>query len=231
MKAQLSLCCAVLLLLLLVVARLPACLAFDLPRFPSALSLRFNNRVIPSGTRVPQSSTTLPPTVSLPGASASHLYGLVMIDPDAPSASTPVMAQWLHFLRCDVPGAELAAGLTLSPSFSSSAAPPAGVLVSYAPPTPPAHTGSHRYVLQALRQSGKLGDATAATGLRITSSSSMKRAKWSLDGWLAECEAAGVQLELEGGCFFTVSADGGDEGQQADEDDGTDELTLKQDML
>jgi phosphatidylethanolamine-binding protein (PEBP) family uncharacterized protein len=236
MKALLSLHCEVLPLLLLAVAWLAVCSGYEPPLFSSALSVRFKNRPISSGSRVLQSTTVTPPTVSLPAASASHLYCIVMIDPDAPSASSPVMAEWLHYLQCDVPGHELAAGLTLAASSSSSSsALPAGLLATYAPPTPPPGTGPHRYVLHALRQSGRLGDAAAASGLRITSSSSMKRAKWSLQRWIAECEAAaGVELVLDGGSFFTVGDDGGNErqqGQQPEVDHATDELTLKQDML
>jgi len=202
---------------------------YELPFFPSVASVHYDGRLVPSGQRVSQAATARPPTVALASASSAHLYTLVMIDPDAPSSSSPAMAQWLHYLHCDIPGHILSASVALAPSSSSaseSSSPPRStVMANYAPPTPPAGTGYHRYVLYVFRQSGRMG-ATASSSRAITESNSMKRARWDVDKWKHESEeAAGVELTLEAGMYFMVSADATDE-------DGEDinELSIRNEM-
>jgi phosphatidylethanolamine-binding protein (PEBP) family uncharacterized protein len=36
---------------------------------------------------------------------ANKLFTLVMVDPDAPSPDHPTMAQWLHWIVANIPGA------------------------------------------------------------------------------------------------------------------------------
>lgn len=57
---------------------------------------------------------------------------LIMYDPDAPSGT------YLHYLVINIPSGNINSGDTI---------------VSYAPPTPPPGSGTHRYIFEQLQQS------------------------------------------------------------------------------
>ncbi|EDL35930.1 phosphatidylethanolamine-binding protein 4 isoform a precursor [Mus musculus] len=74
------------------------------------------------------------PIVKFHTALDGALYLLVMVDPDAPSRSNPVMKYWRHWLVSNITGADMKSGSIRG-----------NVLSDYSPPTPPPETGLHRY--------------------------------------------------------------------------------------
>ncbi|XP_049619661.1 phosphatidylethanolamine-binding protein 4 [Syngnathus scovelli] len=82
------------------------------------------------------------PIIRYPAAVEGEKYLLMMVDPDAPSHISSTMAHWRHWLVTDVEGSSLKngdlRGLTIT---------------EYAPPTPPRHSGFHRYQFLLFKQS------------------------------------------------------------------------------
>jgi len=70
----------------------------------------------------------------------THLFTLVMVDPDAPGG------HWLHWIQMNIKG--------------SQAGRDGDTITFYAGPTPPKGTGVHRYVFLLFKQHGKLDQAT-----------------------------------------------------------------------
>ncbi|XP_070270193.1 phosphatidylethanolamine-binding protein 4 isoform X4 [Myotis yumanensis] len=67
--------------------------------------------VVPSCNSYRQKITLWPPpTVKFPKASESATYILIMVDPDAPSRSSPQARFWRHWLVTDIKGADLKKG-------------------------------------------------------------------------------------------------------------------------
>lgn len=60
-----------------------------------------------------------------------------MFDPDAPSSSNPVNAEWRHWLVVNIPGSKIDDGETK---------------IQYAPPQPPKGSGRHRYIFAVYKQ-------------------------------------------------------------------------------
>ncbi|KAJ7336616.1 hypothetical protein OS493_011835 [Desmophyllum pertusum] len=48
------------------------------------------------------------PTVTVPNADPGKKYSIVMVDPDAPSASNPTCQSWLHWIIGNIKGDDLA---------------------------------------------------------------------------------------------------------------------------
>ena len=147
--------------------------SYELPHFPDTAILTFNYHTVTPGQRLSESTTAHPPTINLPSAATLSLYTVVLIDPDAPSASSPSMAHWLHYLNSDVPG-----GLLHHYDFSALQPMPSA---TYAPPTPPPSTGPHRYVALVYKQSTEL--ATNGGQMRVREADDQQRARWSLELW------------------------------------------------
>ncbi|XP_075413327.1 phosphatidylethanolamine-binding protein 4 [Tenrec ecaudatus] len=76
----------------------------------------------------------LQPIVRFQGAIEDATYTLIMVDPDAPSRTSPTARFWRHWLVTDINGTDLKKGQIQGQELSS-----------YHPPSPPAHTGFHRY--------------------------------------------------------------------------------------
>ncbi|MCI4381214.1 hypothetical protein PGIGA_G00249090 [Pangasianodon gigas] len=90
--------------------------------------------IIPQEFREKISREWGPPQVRLATANTQKKYMLMMVDPDAPSRTNPARAHWRHWLLADIEGSSLRAGDIK------------GTLLSeYTRPTPPKHTGFHRY--------------------------------------------------------------------------------------
>ena len=70
-------------------------------------------------------------------ANRGKYHTLVMVDPDAP------VGFWIHQCIYDIPGDNIAYGK---------------VFYDYAPPSPPAGTGKHRYFCILYEQKGQIGD-------------------------------------------------------------------------
>ena len=192
--------------------------AYQLPQFPETVTVTFNYQPVTPGQRLSQSNAAAAPSISLPSAATSSLYSVLLIDPDAPSASNPVMANWLHYLHTNVDGHALTQPLDLSttslPHTASST-----LSTTYAPPTPPPATGPHRYVLLVYRQSSVL---PSVQSLHIEQASDSRRGKWSLVQWERQAAEAGVAVQLVAGSYFVVE-------YGVDEEEAS-ELSIKQDM-
>ncbi|XP_060787312.1 phosphatidylethanolamine-binding protein 4 [Neoarius graeffei] len=90
--------------------------------------------IIPHEFRKKISQEWGPPQVRLATANTNKKYVLMMVDPDAPSRTNPTRAHWRHWLLADIDGSSLRDGDIK------------GTLLSeYTRPTPPQHTGFHRY--------------------------------------------------------------------------------------
>eukprot|EP00033_Pygsuia_biforma_P000478 GCRY01000564.1.p1 GENE.GCRY01000564.1~~GCRY01000564.1.p1 ORF type:complete len:166 (+),score=20.08 GCRY01000564.1:68-565(+) len=107
------------------------------------LKVRYrDNTSVHGGNELSPEKTKHHPHVTVPGT-VDDLYTLLMVDPDAPSRSNPTAAEWLHWVVVNIPGnGEVKDGEEI---------------VKYNGPTPPAHTGLHRYVFLLCRQTkGKI---------------------------------------------------------------------------
>uniref|UniRef100_A0A8C3WWN2 Phosphatidylethanolamine binding protein 4 n=1 Tax=Catagonus wagneri TaxID=51154 RepID=A0A8C3WWN2_9CETA len=74
------------------------------------------------------------PIVKFPGALDGATYILVMVDPDAPSRSSPKARFWRHWLVTDIKGTDIRKGKMQGQELSP-----------YQPPSPPPKSGFHRY--------------------------------------------------------------------------------------
>ena len=70
-------------------------------------------------------------------------YTILMVDPDAPSRSNPVMAEWLHWLVVNVKN-----------NFNNINGEDTTTIMDYAGPTPPRRTRDHRYCIYVFKQLG-----------------------------------------------------------------------------
>ncbi|KAM9822854.1 phosphatidylethanolamine-binding protein 4 [Syngnathus typhle] len=82
------------------------------------------------------------PIIRYPAAVEGEKYLLMMVDPDAPSHASPTMAHWRHWLVTDVEGSSLKDGDLRGRTITD-----------YAPPSPPQHSGLHRYQFLLFKQS------------------------------------------------------------------------------
>ncbi|XP_029793469.1 phosphatidylethanolamine-binding protein 4 isoform X2 [Suricata suricatta] len=84
------------------------------------------------------------PIVKFPGALEGATYILVMVDPDAPSRSSPKAQFWRHWLVTDIKGTDMKKGKIQGQELSA-----------YQPPSPPARSGFHRYQFFIYLQEGQ----------------------------------------------------------------------------
>ena len=80
---------------------------------------------------------------------SSGFYALVAVDPDAPSRLNPKFRSWLHWLKLNIPAADLMSGIATNDGDS---------FVRYNPPNPPKGSGPHRYVFILLHQKEKIDE-------------------------------------------------------------------------
>ncbi|XP_071435388.1 phosphatidylethanolamine-binding protein 4 isoform X2 [Pithys albifrons albifrons] len=81
------------------------------------------------------------PRVRYPSADKNKKYVLVMVDPDAPNRANPRHRYWRHWVVTDILGADLRAGKVKG-----------HVLSDYVRPSPPPHSGYHRYQFRLYQQ-------------------------------------------------------------------------------
>ncbi|XP_048956899.1 phosphatidylethanolamine-binding protein 4 isoform X3 [Canis lupus baileyi] len=105
------------------------------------------------------------PIVKFPGALEGATYILVMVDPDAPSRSSPKAQFWRHWLVTDIKGTDIKKGKLQGQELSP-----------YQPPSPPAQTGFHRYQFFVYLQEGK--------NISLHSKENKTRASWKMDKFL-----------------------------------------------
>lgn len=113
---------------------------------PASLAVSYGSVAVGEGVRLTREQTADAPNVSIE-ADASHLYTLLMTDPDAPSHKDPRMADWLHWMVVNIPGSDLSSGEEVT---------------SYNGPSPPPGTGPHRYIFTLYQQKGKIEVAPPA---------------------------------------------------------------------
>ncbi|XP_066207765.1 phosphatidylethanolamine-binding protein 4 isoform X1 [Saccopteryx leptura] len=106
------------------------------------------------------------PTVKFPKALEGATYILVMVDPDAPSRSSPRARFWRHWLVTDIKGADIKRGKIKGQE-----------LTGYQPPSPPAQTGFHRYQFFVYLQEGKT--------ISLLLKENKTRGSWNLDQFLS----------------------------------------------
>ena len=100
------------------------------------LTVKFGRAEAVGGALLTPRQTASAPTISFraePGA----FYTLLMTDLDAPSRATPLYRHFVHWVVCDVPGADVARGIAAA---------------KYIGPAPPCNAGPHRYVVLLYKQ-------------------------------------------------------------------------------
>uniref|UniRef100_A0A4D5RNH6 Putative phosphatidylethanolamine-binding protein n=1 Tax=Ixodes scapularis TaxID=6945 RepID=A0A4D5RNH6_IXOSC len=100
-----------------------------------------NGTAVCMGNTISPQDTSNKPTVSFEAQDASPPYTLVMVDPDAPSASKPIYRSWLHWVVVNAPSSD---------RFGEGEE-----AVQYNGPAPPKGSGQHRYVFLIMAQNGK----------------------------------------------------------------------------
>ncbi|XP_006864448.1 PREDICTED: phosphatidylethanolamine-binding protein 4 [Chrysochloris asiatica] len=106
------------------------------------------------------------PIVKFRGALEDATYILIMVDPDAPSRSSPTSRFWRHWLVTDISGIDMKKGKIQGQELSS-----------YQPPSPPAHTGFHRYQFFVYLQEGRT--------ISLLSKENKTRGSWNMDKFLS----------------------------------------------
>ncbi|CAL9121293.1 unnamed protein product, partial [Musa acuminata var. zebrina] len=101
------------------------------------LKVTYNNKELINGSELKPSTIADEPRVEIRGRDMRTLYTLVMVDPDAPSPSTPTKREYLHWLVTDIPE-------TTNASYGNE-------IVTYESPRP--ISGIHRFVFVLFRQS------------------------------------------------------------------------------
>jgi len=103
-------------------------------RYASGAEIKMGSELTPTQVK------DMPVSVEWP-AEEGALYTLVKTDPDAPSRANPKYREWHHWLVVNIPGNDVAKGLTLSEYVGSG---------------PPKGTGLHRYVYLVYKQQTSL---------------------------------------------------------------------------
>lgn len=130
------------------------------------------------------------------GLSAGNSYIVVMIDPDAPSASSPTAANYLHFVKTGLRIGSNAA--TNNATAGNSTAGNSIDALPYLPPGPPEGTGPHRYVFLLFAQPNIIG--FALNGLPDPGN----RAKFNVTSWTI---VNGLE-PAKAGAYFTAEFEG-----------------------
>ncbi|XP_012999102.1 phosphatidylethanolamine-binding protein 4 isoform X2 [Cavia porcellus] len=105
------------------------------------------------------------PTVKFSDALDDAKYILVMVDPDAPSRYNPRARFWRHWLVTDIEGTNLKRGMIQGRELST-----------YQPPSPPVHSGFHRYQFYLYLQEGKT--------INLLPKENKTRGSWEMDKFL-----------------------------------------------
>ncbi|KAL4671584.1 hypothetical protein H8959_004293, partial [Pygathrix nigripes] len=92
-------------------------------------------------------------------------YILAMVDPDAPSRAEPTQKFWRHWLVTDIEGADLKKGKIQGQELSA-----------YQAPSPPPHSGFHRYQFFVYLQEGKV--------ISLLPKENKTRGSWKMDIFL-----------------------------------------------
>ncbi|XP_031495072.1 protein RICE FLOWERING LOCUS T 1-like [Nymphaea colorata] len=104
-----------------------------------SLEVRYNSREVTNGCEFRPSAVARQPRVVVGGDDLRTFYTLVMVDPDAPSPSSPTLAEYLHWMVTDIPA-------TTGSFFGEE-------VVCYEQPRP--SVGIHRLILVLFQQLGR----------------------------------------------------------------------------
>ncbi|XP_045853391.1 phosphatidylethanolamine-binding protein 4 [Meles meles] len=105
------------------------------------------------------------PIVKFSRALEDANYILVMVDPDAPSRSSPKAQFWRHWLVTDIKGVDIKKGKVQGQE-----------LTPYQPPSPPAQSGFHRYQFFVYLQERQ--------NISLHSKENKTRGSWKMDKFL-----------------------------------------------
>ncbi|XP_012582360.1 PREDICTED: phosphatidylethanolamine-binding protein 4 isoform X2 [Condylura cristata] len=105
------------------------------------------------------------PIVKFPRAVEGASYILVMVDPDAPSRSSPKYRFWRHWLVTDIKGSDMKKGKIKGQE-----------LTAYQAPSPPAESGFHRYQFFVYLQPEK--------SISLLPKENKTRGSWNMDTFL-----------------------------------------------
>lgn len=100
------------------------------------VAVSFNGTQVSCGTEIGQLVARQFPTISWAGATANASYALVLIDRDAPNATTPASSPIRHGAAVNITGPQLIAGVASNSSGNW--------LQTYSPPQPPFGSGCVR---------------------------------------------------------------------------------------
>jgi len=92
----------------------------------------FGEKTVTMARTLPVVDVRACPEVHWPDLDSEALHLVMLVDLDAPSKQRNTANHFVHWLVVNVPGEEIVRGDTIA---------------AYQPPSPPAKTGSHRYVL------------------------------------------------------------------------------------
>ena len=155
-------------------------------------SLTFDGQVVPISSAVHTNLTRRPPQLRVWPLQPQHLYGLLMLDIDFPSATNTSYRSRLHLLVLDIPPPpqqsqplNLSLGLTLFP---------------YTRPCPEIGTGEHRYVVL-------LYDTVTAVNRSRLANVTIPPVRVQADDLLSLIFMQDLSGSLMGGTFFTASFD------------------------
>lgn len=97
------------------------------------------------GETVSKGKTSGPPTIRWKNAKPGEMYTLVMADPDAPPKTQGEF--WVHWIVTGVSGQDLMSGGEVDGKVVEN--------FGYNQPTPPRHTGQHKYQFYLFESTGK----------------------------------------------------------------------------
>ncbi|KAF8238896.1 PEBP-like protein, partial [Tricholoma matsutake] len=123
------------------------------------------NLSVTTGSLLTEPQTAAEPTFFLVTNSTNTVnqtFVLVLVDPDAPTPQNPNISQYLHFLAGNFHTNTAASNPTLLTNQSAA-------LMDYFPPTPPAGSDPHRYVLVVYDQPATF-NAQASSFVNATTS-------------------------------------------------------------
>jgi len=100
------------------------------------IQITYPSAAVNHGNELQPKMVNSKPTVSW-NTKLGQMYTLAMVDPDAPSRENPEKREFLHWLVCNIPGADVNAG---------------EVSVDYFGSAPPQGTGLHRYIFVLCEQ-------------------------------------------------------------------------------
>jgi phosphatidylethanolamine-binding protein (PEBP) family uncharacterized protein len=139
----------------------------------ASILLTFGAQGVRCDDEVVLANSAAMPTVSLPNAELEPAnYTVIIVDRDAPSASSPIRSPLRHMTLAGIPQEALARG-----AVESDAAEP---LFLFSGPRPPAGSGCHRYYAIVYRQASGAGVAP----FNVSNRFAWNFSQWALDSQL-----------------------------------------------